>query len=159
MTSRRSALLTVLAAAGCGIQSTDPFPPVPTFPEPNRPPVDPSPPPESTCPPDISGWIPTIPAANVPLGAVVVVPGNLGVGRDGRGFFVVSLVCTHAGCIVTYNPDTYTLVCPCHASLYQQDGTIMRAARVTPPQPSLTQRPACLGPDGIIYYDPTRIGR
>src|SRR3989304_2248488 len=45
---------------------------------------------------------------------------------------VMSLVCTHLGCIVKWKPDDETFYCPCHA------GTFERTGRVTggpPPAP------------------------
>jgi cytochrome b6-f complex iron-sulfur subunit len=39
------------------------------------------------------------------------------------GFFAVSAVCTHLGCITKWNPDADMIACPCHGSKFRADGT------------------------------------
>ena len=45
------------------------------------------------------------------------------VGRDDRGLYAVSAVCTHLGCVIR---DTETgFACPCHGSRYDADGRVI----------------------------------
>lgn len=36
---------------------------------------------------------------------------------DGK-FVAYDAVCTHAGCVVEYDPTQHELVCPCHGAVY-----------------------------------------
>jgi cytochrome b6-f complex iron-sulfur subunit len=39
------------------------------------------------------------------------------------GFFAVSAVCTHLGCITQWKPDLNQIACPCHGSKFKPEGT------------------------------------
>jgi cytochrome b6-f complex iron-sulfur subunit len=43
--------------------------------------------------------------------------------RVPEGFYAVSAVCTHLGCVTQWKPDTGMIACPCHGSKFQPDGT------------------------------------
>jgi cytochrome b6-f complex iron-sulfur subunit len=43
--------------------------------------------------------------------------------RTGGGFYAVSAVCTHLGCITQWKPEADQIACPCHGSKFQRDGT------------------------------------
>lgn len=67
----------------------------------------------------------TAAAADVPVnGALVFRSERLALMRGGKGFYALSLVCTHLGCTVTVT-DT-ELSCPCHGSLFDQNGTVVK---------------------------------
>jgi cytochrome b6-f complex iron-sulfur subunit len=38
------------------------------------------------------------------------------------GFYAVSAVCTHLGCVTQWKPDAGMIACPCHGSKFQADG-------------------------------------
>ena len=38
------------------------------------------------------------------------------------GFYAVSAVCTHLGCITQWKPDADMIACPCHGSKFHPDG-------------------------------------
>lgn len=38
------------------------------------------------------------------------------------GFYAVSAVCTHLGCITQWKPEANTIACPCHGSKFQPNG-------------------------------------
>jgi len=42
--------------------------------------------------------------------------------RAEEGFFALSEVCTHLGCLTAWNPDLGIIVCPCHGSKFSRTG-------------------------------------
>lgn len=44
--------------------------------------------------------------------------------RDGEGFYAISAVCTHLGCVVKRTGDQY--LCPCHGSTFAADGRVTK---------------------------------
>jgi Rieske Fe-S protein len=47
----------------------------------------------------------------------------------------VSAVCTHLGCIVAWNNAEMSWDCPCHASRFEMDGTVIHGPAVTDLEP------------------------
>lgn len=47
------------------------------------------------------------------------------VGHTKRGYFAVSAVCTHLGCLVEWNERTQQLDCPCHAAIFDTQGNLL----------------------------------
>ena len=43
--------------------------------------------------------------------------------RMPEGFYAVSAVCTHLGCVTQWKPDANMIACPCHGSKFKPDGT------------------------------------
>jgi cytochrome b6-f complex iron-sulfur subunit len=43
--------------------------------------------------------------------------------RTEMGFYAVSAVCTHLGCITQWKPELGLIACPCHGSKFRPDGT------------------------------------
>jgi cytochrome b6-f complex iron-sulfur subunit len=43
--------------------------------------------------------------------------------RMAEGFYAVSAVCTHLGCITQWKPEANQIACPCHGSKFRSDGT------------------------------------
>jgi len=43
--------------------------------------------------------------------------------RTDKGFYAVSAVCTHLGCITQWKPELEQIACPCHGSKFRLDGT------------------------------------
>jgi len=41
------------------------------------------------------------------------------------GFYSLSAVCTHLGCLSVWKPDAEVIACPCHGSSFQRDGSII----------------------------------
>jgi nitrite reductase/ring-hydroxylating ferredoxin subunit len=50
--------------------------------------------------------------------------------RMAEGFYAVSAVCTHLGCITAWHPEHELIECPCHGSKFKDDG-----AKVAGPAP------------------------
>jgi cytochrome b6-f complex iron-sulfur subunit len=40
-----------------------------------------------------------------------------------EGFYAVSAVCTHLGCVTQWKSDADMIACPCHGSKFKADGT------------------------------------
>lgn len=69
--------------------------------------------------------------------------------RTTNGFFAVSAICTHLGCITEWKPDDNLIECPCHGSKYTREGT-----KVAGPAPrSLPHFNIQVGPDGQLVVD------
>ena len=47
---------------------------------------------------------------------------NVVVSRDEEGFYAISTVCTHLGCVV--NQLSSGFICPCHGSRFDQNGRV-----------------------------------
>jgi cytochrome b6-f complex iron-sulfur subunit len=43
--------------------------------------------------------------------------------REAQGFFALSAVCTHLGCLTAWKPELGIIACPCHGSKFKPDGT------------------------------------
>ncbi len=44
------------------------------------------------------------------------------VARTAQGFFALSAICTHLGCLTAYKPDLGIIACPCHGSKFTTEG-------------------------------------
>lgn len=65
---------------------------------------------------------------------------------DGE-YSVVSPVCTHLGCTVEI--EGARLLCPCHGSMYDRSGTVLRG----PAERPLARYPTTLSADGVLTID------
>ncbi len=43
--------------------------------------------------------------------------------HDAQGFFALSAICTHLGCLTAFKQETGRIECPCHGSKFRPDGT------------------------------------
>lgn len=69
--------------------------------------------------------------------------------RTADGFFAVSAVCTHLGCITQWKPENNQIACPCHGSKFKSDGTKIEGPAPRPlPHFSIT-----LSADGELVVD------
>lgn len=69
--------------------------------------------------------------------------------RTPEGFYAVSAVCTHLGCITQWKPEVNRIACPCHGSKFKSDGT-----KIEGPAPrSLPHFLISLTPDGELLVD------
>ncbi len=53
--------------------------------------------------------------------------------RDGNGFHAYSAICTHLGCLVTWDEANKQFLCPCHAAVFDARGRVVSG----PPPTSL----------------------
>jgi cytochrome b6-f complex iron-sulfur subunit len=67
---------------------------------------------------------------------------NVIVFRDKDGMYAISTVCTHLGCVVTFDDET-GFECPCHGSTFAADGKVTKGPAPTPlPWWSVAQLPS-----------------
>jgi Rieske Fe-S protein len=59
-----------------------------------------------------------------PRGALVYRRSRVVVIRNEEEIYALSLVCTHLGCTVNVTPDK--LVCPCHGSMFDRSGAVLK---------------------------------
>jgi cytochrome b6-f complex iron-sulfur subunit len=69
--------------------------------------------------------------------------------RSPQGFYALSAVCTHLGCLTVYKPESGNIACPCHGSEFQRDGKVS-AGPAPHPLPWLKM---WLGDDGALMVD------
>jgi cytochrome b6-f complex iron-sulfur subunit len=43
--------------------------------------------------------------------------------REAQGFYVLSAVCTHLGCLTAFRGESEEIACPCHGSTFRRHGT------------------------------------
>ncbi len=54
------------------------------------------------------------------------------VGHTRQGFFALSAVCTHLGCLVDWNEAKQHLHCPCHAAIFDTRGNVLAGPAPSP---------------------------
>lgn len=42
--------------------------------------------------------------------------------RAASGFYALSAICTHLGCLTAWKPELNIIACPCHGSKFRRDG-------------------------------------
>jgi cytochrome b6-f complex iron-sulfur subunit len=73
--------------------------------------------------------------------------------RTSSGFYAVSAVCTHLGCVTQWKPDVNRIACPCHGSKFQRDGKKIEGPAPRPlPHYSIT-----LTADGELLVDKLQV--
>ena len=72
---------------------------------------------------------------------------NVFVFHDENGFYAISAVCTHLGCIVKPTPDGFA--CPCHGSQFDPNGGIILGPAPRP----LKWLALSVAPDGQLVVD------
>lgn len=72
-----------------------------------------------------------VPKSELPAsGALVYRRSRVAVIRREREIYALSLVCTHLGCTVNVTPDK--LVCPCHGSIFDRSGAVVKGPSSEP---------------------------
>ena len=73
--------------------------------------------------------------------------------RMSAGFYAVSAVCTHLGCITQWKPEFNQIACPCHGSKFTREG-----AKVSGPAPrALPHFAVRVALDGQLLVDKLEI--
>ena len=131
--SAACAACSAFVASACGTQDTvggggspdEPIADVGRYPEGMRAATDPKDTVMPLCPG--GGTYITGPAADtVAVNTAVKVSGNLYIARDSQGLFALDVVCPHAGCPPTLQPNSLTWLCPCHASTFGFNGSLIQ---------------------------------
>ena len=73
--------------------------------------------------------------------------------RTENGFYAVSAVCTHLGCVTQWKPELGMIACPCHGSKFKPDGTKIEGPAPRP----LPHFAVSLTPDGELQVDKLEI--
>jgi len=66
-----------------------------------------------------------------------------------EGFFSLSAVCTHLGCLTAWKPDLGIIACPCHGSKFKEDGEKIEGPAPRP----LPWKRVWLSEDGDLMVD------
>jgi cytochrome b6-f complex iron-sulfur subunit len=69
--------------------------------------------------------------------------------RMPEGFYAVSAICTHLGCVTQWKPDSNRIACPCHGSKFKADGTKIEGPAPRP----LPHFAISLTADGELFVD------
>jgi cytochrome b6-f complex iron-sulfur subunit len=73
--------------------------------------------------------------------------------RMPEGFYAVSAVCTHLGCITAWHPEREQIECPCHGSKFKPDGVKIEGPAPRP----LPHFAISLTADGELLVDKLQI--
>ena len=89
-----------------------------------------------------------------PLNEPVLDPKNaIYVVNSDAGFYALSAICTHLGCLTAWKPDQNQIACPCHGSRFNRDGV-----RIAGPAPKpLPWFKVTLSEDGYLMVDRSTI--
>ncbi|HEV2730159.1 MAG TPA: Rieske 2Fe-2S domain-containing protein [Terriglobales bacterium] len=52
--------------------------------------------------------------------------------RSARGFYALTAVCSHLGCLTVWKQDAGVIECPCHGSSFRCDGSIIGGPAAKP---------------------------
>ncbi len=69
--------------------------------------------------------------------------------RDSAGFYALSAICTHLGCVTAWKQELDMIACPCHGSKFRRDGTKIEGPA---PQP-LPRLRMWVNEDGDLMVD------
>ena len=65
-------------------------------------------------------------AEHYPMDSVTLDPRfGIFIVRLQEGFYALSAVCSHLGCLCVWKQETTTIGCPCHGSAFNRDGSIL----------------------------------
>lgn len=70
-----------------------------------------------------------------PVGGVMYTQGVYIVHQSQSNYIALSPLCTHAGCNVSYAPNSKRFICPCHGGSFDMNGKVLGG----PPPSSLPQ--------------------
>ena len=77
--------------------------------------------------------VPVGPPESIAVGTLLVLPEQrLYVVHSPPGFFAMSAVCTHLGCMTRYAAAKKAIVCPCHGSRFDEQGQVTGGPAPTP---------------------------
>jgi cytochrome b6-f complex iron-sulfur subunit len=85
-----------------------------------------------------------------PLGSVTIdVNSGIYIIHSDEGYFSLSAVCTHLGCMTAWKPELSMIACPCHGSKFEQSGKKIEGPAPKP----LPWKRIWLNDDGDLLVD------
>jgi len=89
---------------------------------------------------------------DIPVGTLVVLPEQrVYLMRASAGFFAMTAVCTHLGCLTRYETEHNVIFCPCHGSRFATDGAVVNGPAPLPlPRLALTLENGALVVDTAV---------
>src|ERR1039457_6431508 len=85
-----------------------------------------------------------------PLGSVTIdVNSGIYIIHSDEGYFSLSAVCTHLGCMTAWKPELNMIACPCHGSKFNEDGKKIEGPAPKP----LPWKRIWLNEDGDLLVD------
>jgi cytochrome b6-f complex iron-sulfur subunit len=85
-----------------------------------------------------------------PLGSVTIdVNSGIYIIHSDEGYFSLSAVCTHLGCMTAWKPELNMIACPCHGSKFNEDGKKIEGPAPRP----LPWKRIWLNDDGDLLVD------
>ncbi|MGB8065971.1 MAG: Rieske 2Fe-2S domain-containing protein [Candidatus Sulfotelmatobacter sp.] len=85
-----------------------------------------------------------------PLGSVTIdVNSGIYIIHSDEGYFSLSAVCTHLGCMTAWKPELNLIACPCHGSKFQENGKKIEGPAPRP----LPWKRIWLNEDGDLLVD------
>ena len=87
-------------------------------------------------------------------GVVVLGQARIVVGRTSDGFFALSTVCPHLGCVVRWMAGEGRFHCPCHGSRFAPEGAVLNG----PASRDLVSLTLGLDEQGRLVVDPDGAG-
>jgi len=70
---------------------------------------------------------------DITVGTLTVLPAQkVFVVREATGFYAMSAVCTHLGCLAQYEREQNRILCPCHGSRFSTDGRVTQGPAPRP---------------------------
>jgi cytochrome b6-f complex iron-sulfur subunit len=92
-----------------------------------------------------------------PLGAVTIdVNSGIYIIHSDEGYFSLSAVCTHLGCMTAWKPELGIIACPCHGSKFSvsEQGKVKPGDKIEGPAPKpLPWKRIWLNDDGDLLVD------
>lgn len=86
---------------------------------------------------------------DIAVGTLVVLPEQrVYLMRAAAGFFAMTAVCTHLGCLTRYEAENSVIFCPCHGSRFAPDGAVVNG-----PAPRPLPRLALTLENGVLVVD------
>jgi Rieske Fe-S protein len=95
----------------------------------------------------------------IPVGTLVVLPEQkIYLMHSPEGFFAMSAVCTHLGCLTRYEKEEKRIFCPCHGSRFSTSGEVLAGPAPRPlPRLQLTLEQGTLVVDASKTVKPEAI--
>jgi cytochrome b6-f complex iron-sulfur subunit len=89
----------------------------------------------------------------IPAGTLLVLSEQKAfVVHGAEGFYAMSAVCTHLGCLTRYEREHNRILCPCHGSRFSTDGRVVEG-----PAPSALPRLQLTLEQGLLVLDVSKV--